>query len=153
MPWSERKMLETWMGMNTVVLCVSISNAKVKFKCTFNLIKERTKHTIASRSQMQIKQYFQIVSGSRGWHKLNEVCVPRWQILYFLCCLAVYNRVAAPLNWPAVKYTWFTIFCWLFSQLRHLNHLDAMHGWHEASPAVVPSSWIAVSSCLWRRKN
>ena len=80
MPWSERKKFETRMSVNTEVLCVSISNAKVTFKCTFNLIKECTNYRFASRTQMQIKQYFQskIVNGSRGAHKPNEVCVQRF---------------------------------------------------------------------------
>ena len=40
MPWPERKVFETWTGVNIVVLYVSISNAKVTYKCTLILIKE-----------------------------------------------------------------------------------------------------------------
>ena len=66
MPWLECKAFETLMGVNSVVLCEPISNARVTFKRTFNVIKESTKYIFTNRSRIQIQEEFQckIVSGS-----------------------------------------------------------------------------------------
>lgn len=63
-------------------------------------------------------------------------------------CLRPFNN---PLNWPAVKPAYYPILSQVLLRLRHLNQcLEAMHGWHKASPLVLSSSCTAVSNFLWR---
>ena len=139
----------TWSvrNLNARVYCNVVS---IDTECT------TYKDRFASRTRIQITQWFQgeIDNGSRGVHKSNEIYVQRLQFCVLALlpnCLTAYDRFAAPQIRPAVKHTCYSIPSQVFSYLRQLYRLYAMHGWHEASPAVLLSNFIAVSSLLWRR--
>ena len=105
----------------------------------------RTRDLITQNSQCNFDSSF------RGVHRSSEICAQRLQFCIISCFLAGYDRFAAHLIWPIVKCTCYSLPSQVFSKRCHPNHSYSMHGWHEASSAVLPSSCIAVLCFLWRR--
>lgn len=56
--WSECKVFETWMNVSNALLCGSISNAKVVFTYTFNLIIRVHADRFVGRTRIYIKHQF-----------------------------------------------------------------------------------------------
>ena len=103
--WLERNVFKTSMSVSFVVLCMSISNASVTFKCRLNVIKDCTRCRNPSRTQIDITQKFQCENENyfRDILRIKRSEHMNYR-LSFLICLVTYNRFAAPLSWLADRH-------------------------------------------------